>query len=312
MHAERKIAVIMFTDVVGSSARMGENEAETLGLVGRDFALMHQVVKRYCGDVLKHLGDGMLISFSTAVDAVLCAIAIQKAMHRIEARPSKSGSLQHRIGIHLGVVYAGQHDIMGDNVNIAARIQGEAEPGGICISQPVFEMIRGKINAEVKCAGTRSMKNIKEKMTLYSIQIAGHSSSNGAQKITKVTAGLSRSVSGIFYGLCIMEIVLLSTGILSRQFPILDHFFFDSAQKSKLLFLEGILKDPFARMVLFLLCYTGAFFGTRKISVWMERIAPRRFWAGLLIFVIFNLVLAMILASVFSALGSTDPSTSLW
>ncbi len=315
MITERKIAVIMFTDIVGSSARMGEDEAETLGLLSRDFALMHEVVKRYCGEVLKHLGDGMLVNFGNAVDAVMCAVAIQKAMHRIEAKASRHKPLQHRIGIHLGVVYAGQHDILGDNVNIAARIQGEAEPGGICFSQPVYEMIRGKLRFDIESMGARSMKNIKEKMQLYGIRLPGAvaepaRAAMAEQSRPKEISG-GPSTDG-FMVAGILEASTIAAAILSRRAPFLELVFFAPARLNGFRFFEGIFESHYARMALFFSLYLVVLFLARKLAGWLRRIVPQQQAAGLVAFTSFNLILVMVLTAAISALRSLDPNTGLW
>src|SRR5579863_4856208 len=133
--SQRSLAAIVFTDVVSFSARMHADEVGTLKLLERDFADMRRLCREHEGEVLKTTGDGLLLTFASAVQAVACALAMQRAFAAAAKDPPPGGALQHRVGIHLGDVLIQDKDVMGDGVNIAARLQAEAEPGGICISQ---------------------------------------------------------------------------------------------------------------------------------------------------------------------------------
>src|SRR5580692_9059529 len=125
--SQRSLAAIVFTDVVSFSARMHADEVATLKLLERDFAEMRRLCAEHEGEVLKTTGDGLLLTFTSAVQAVACALAMQRqfaAEAKDQAPPG--GALQHRIGIHLGDVLVQDKDVMGDGVNIASRLQAEA------------------------------------------------------------------------------------------------------------------------------------------------------------------------------------------
>ena len=194
---EYSLAAVMFTDVVGFSLRAGEDEREALSMLQRDFALMGPVIARYQGHLLKTLGDGQLVCFQSAANAVNCAIAIQHAL-REEAidRPDRE-ILLHRIGIHLGDVFVSESDVNGNGVNIASRLQGRAEPGGICISQTVYDVVRHLRTIRVNYLGPQELKNIREAVPIYHVfaegvaatavpQVAGRSPETGIALTTSV------------------------------------------------------------------------------------------------------------------------------
>ena len=165
--SQRTLAAIVFTDVVGFSARMQREEMHTLGLLQRDFANMRRLCSEHEGAVLKTTGDGLLMRFTSAVQAVACALAMQQHFATQAKEISAKDTLQHRIGIHLGDVLVQDQDVMGDGVNIASRLQAEAEPGGICISQTVYDVVKNKLELRVVSLGERELKNISAAMPVY-------------------------------------------------------------------------------------------------------------------------------------------------
>ena len=166
---QRSLAAIVFTDVVSFSARMQADEEATLRLLKRDFEEMREICVQHHGSVLKTTGDGLLLYFSSAVQAVACALAMQRSFaEQLKNRPA-SESLTHRLGIHLGDVFVNKQDVMGDGVNIAARLQAEAEPGGICISQTVYDVVRNKLALHVTRLGPRELKNISQAIPIYKL-----------------------------------------------------------------------------------------------------------------------------------------------
>jgi len=169
LKGNRTLATVLFTDCVGFSARMSVNEEHTLDLIRRDLQLMSTICTTYEGRVLKSTGDGLLMCFSSAVKAVECAIAIQKEMAEAMRTLPPSDTLMHRIGIHLADMYITSTDVMGNGVNIAARLQTEADPGGICISQTVFDVAKHGLQLETEYLGPRELKNIREVVPAYRI-----------------------------------------------------------------------------------------------------------------------------------------------
>lgn len=166
---QRSLAAIVFTDVVSFSARMQSDEEATLALLRRDFDAMREICTQHQGSVLKTTGDGLLLYFSSAVQAVACALAMQRFFaEQAKTRPPAQ-SLVHRLGIHLGDVFVNDQDVMGDGVNIAARLQAEAEPGGICISQTVYDVVKNKLALHVTRLGPRELKNISQHIPIYKL-----------------------------------------------------------------------------------------------------------------------------------------------
>lgn len=159
---QRALAAIVVTDAVGFSARMSVDEENTLQLIQRDLALMAEHCEEFEGQVLKSTGDGLLMYFVSAVQAVSCAIAIQKAFHSQE---KQADSLSHRIGIHMGDVFFNNSDVMGNSVNIAARLQTQAKPGGICLSKLIYDLVKVRLSLDAEFAGPLKLKNIKEPIT---------------------------------------------------------------------------------------------------------------------------------------------------
>lgn len=166
---QRTLAAIVFTDVVSFSRRMHEQEVATLKLLEEDFAVMRRLCERHAGTELKSTGDGLLLYFTSAVQALGCALQIQRQFAARERDNPEADNLAHRIGIHLGDVFVNDHDVMGDGVNIAARLQGEAEVGGICISQTVYDVVKNKLELDVVRMPPRELKNIATMVPTYRV-----------------------------------------------------------------------------------------------------------------------------------------------
>jgi hypothetical protein len=148
---------------------MSRDEDHTLELVQRDLAFMSRLCEQFAGKVLKWTGDGLLLYFTSAVQAVACALKIQQSIAAAAHELPPEDVLQHRIGIHLGDVFVSATDVMGDGVNIAARLQAEAVPGGICISQVVYDVVKKRIALKASYLGPRELKHIQEPIPLYQI-----------------------------------------------------------------------------------------------------------------------------------------------
>ncbi|HVU18824.1 MAG TPA: adenylate/guanylate cyclase domain-containing protein [Candidatus Didemnitutus sp.] len=172
---QRALAAIVFTDVVSFSARMQDGEERTLKLLERDFATMREFCRQHDGAVLKTTGDGLLMYFSSAVQAVACALTIQRHFADWTKNRPANEVLSHRVGIHLGDVFVSEQDVMGDGVNIAARLQAEARPGGICISQTVYDVVKNKLELHVTSLGPRELKNMAESIHVYRLLLDAQS-----------------------------------------------------------------------------------------------------------------------------------------
>lgn len=164
---QRSLAAIVFTDVVSFSARMQTDEELTLHMLQRDFEAMRRICAAHQGAVLKTTGDGLLLYFTSAVQAVACALATQRYFAGKAKTQPVAETLTHRVGVHLGDVFVNDQDVMGDGVNIAARLQAEAHPGGICISQTVYDVVKNKLELHVTRLGPRELKNISQAIPIY-------------------------------------------------------------------------------------------------------------------------------------------------
>ncbi len=167
---KRKLAAILAADIAGYSRLMGADEAGTLARL-KEYRreLIDPRNKQYRGRVVKTTGDGILVEFPSIVDAVCCAIDVQHGMLERNADIPPEKRIEFRVGVNLGDVIIEGRDLYGDGVNIAARLEGLAEPGGICISQTVFNHTRGKITFGVEDLGEQSLKNIVQPIHVYRV-----------------------------------------------------------------------------------------------------------------------------------------------
>ena len=168
-----RLAAIVFTDVVGYSARMQRDEAGTLALVKADFALMRERCTQHGGELLNSMGDGLLLCFGSAVQAVACALQIQGEFGARRATLPPEQALEHRIGVHIGDVFRQEAGgVAGDGVNIAARLEAKAPIGGVCISQTVHDTVKGKVPMQAVFIGPEMFKNISEAIPIWHISAA--------------------------------------------------------------------------------------------------------------------------------------------
>jgi adenylate cyclase len=168
--AERRLAAILAADVAGYSRLMGADEEDTLArLKAHRRELIDPKIGEHRGRIVKTTGDGILIEFPSVVEAISCAVAVQRGMVERNAGTPQDRRIAFRIGVNLGDIIVEDGDIHGDGVNIAARLEGIAEPGGICISEDAFRQVRGKVDAEFDDIGEQSLKNIAHPLRVYSV-----------------------------------------------------------------------------------------------------------------------------------------------
>src|SRR5579863_9510638 len=165
----RRLSAIVAADVAGYSRLMGLDEVGTARILREHRAVSDALVAKHGGRIVKTTGDGLLIEFASVVDAVECAVAVQSAMaERNEGIPQDRRML-FRMGINLGDILIEGDDILGDGVNVAARLEGVAKPGGICISASAYDQVRGKIAVEFTDLGEQSLKNIARPVRAYTV-----------------------------------------------------------------------------------------------------------------------------------------------
>jgi adenylate cyclase len=170
---QRKLAAIMFTDMVGYSALAQRNEALALELLDEHRRLVRPFFPTFQGSEVKTMGDAFLVEFASALAAVRCAVEIQKRITERNARETPERQIQLRIGIHIGDIIRRENDVFGDGVNIAARIEPMAEPGGICISEDVARQIENKIDRRLIRIGPGELKNIQLPVVIYKLLMEG-------------------------------------------------------------------------------------------------------------------------------------------
>ena len=165
---ERRLAAIMLTDMVGYSRLMGLDEEGTISCqkAHRD-EVFDPTISQHGGRIVKSTGDGLLVEFPSAVDSVKCAVEVQEGLAGRDTDVPEDRRIQYRIGINLGDIVIDGDDILGDGVNVAARLEGLAEPGGICISGTVHDQLAGRIDIDFRDAGEQSVKNVQRPVRIW-------------------------------------------------------------------------------------------------------------------------------------------------
>lgn len=222
----RKLTTILSADIAGYSSLMESDEAGTMEKLRQHRGLLMAFIERHHGRVVNTAGDGLLAEFASVVEAVLCAIEVQR---ELAARTEPSGVLmQYRIGINLGDVMIDSDDLFGEGVNVAARLQGLAEPGGIMISGTVHDLVRGKLDVTYDYLGPQQVKNITGPVPAYRISLDGstgaaasdhrtehtQSSSGDQQPASSGPRRLAEAIGSSPSPLIIMAAVLLAFSIL--------------------------------------------------------------------------------------------------
>ena len=165
---QRKLAAIMFTDIVGYSALAQKNEALALKLLEEHRQLLRTLFRKHEGTEIKTIGDAFLVEFTSTLEAICCAAEIQEVLKDYDAAASgQSVKIQIRIGLHMGDVVYRENDVFGDGVNIASRIEPLAKPGGICLSQQVYDQVHNKFAGKFIKLGAVTLKNIQTPLNVY-------------------------------------------------------------------------------------------------------------------------------------------------
>jgi adenylate cyclase len=176
VRVERRLAAILSADVAGYSRLMGADEEGTLvALKACRRELIDPKIAEHRGRIVKITGDGALVEFASAVDAVRCAVDIQRAMAGRHAGISEERRIEFRIGINVGDIIIDEGDIYGDGVNIAARVETLARSGGVSLSDAAYQQIKGKLDLEVSDMGEQQLKNIAQPVRVYSVRLDGAS-----------------------------------------------------------------------------------------------------------------------------------------
>src|SRR5271165_7059506 len=170
----RRLAAIVAADVAGYSRLMGLDELGTACALREHRKVTDALVAKHGGRLVKSTGDGVLLEFPSVVDAVECAVAMQAVMAERNNGVPEDQRMQFRIGINLGDILIESEDILGDGVNIAARLEGIAEPGGICLSASAYDQVRGKVAVEFTELGEQTLKNIARPIRAYAVGLSAN------------------------------------------------------------------------------------------------------------------------------------------
>lgn len=200
-HVQRRLAAILAADVVGYSRLMETDEAGTLArLKALRCAVIDPAVARHCGRMVKLMGDGALLEFASAVEAVTCAMEIQKQVPEYDPGSSPENRIRFRIGINVGDVIVDGDDIYGDGVNVAARIEALAQPGGICISRSAADQVRDKVPVGIESRGSQTVKNIARPIEIFCLvngdALAAASSQPSSAEKTSIAVLAFNNMSG--------------------------------------------------------------------------------------------------------------------
>jgi adenylate cyclase len=205
----RKLAAVMAVDVVAYSRLVGADEADTLARVkSHRVEFAEPLLAEYRGRVVKLTGDGGLVEFASAVDAVECAVALQEGMAAREAAEPEERRIRFRIGINIGDIVVDDDDIFGDGVNVAARLEGLADPGGICIARNVYDQVKSKLDPAFQSMGEQRVKNIMEPIAVYRVGPGPRAPVRGSPLRARWRAAsatvavlLAMSAGGVWYAL---------------------------------------------------------------------------------------------------------------
>jgi len=214
---ERQLKAIVFTDICGFTELMGRNETKAMALLEQQRSLLKPIIKNFKGEWLKEIGDGVLIAFPSAVRAVTCALEIQRIL-------AHNSDLTLRIGIHIGDVIKKDGDVFGDGVNVASRLEPLAEPGGICVSERVYDDIRNKPEISAAFQEEQMLKGVDRPIKVYSI-FTQMSATTEPEKL-KVTSKESKMpilAAGLSLGLLITIFALRTT---DKMEPTVESIFY--------------------------------------------------------------------------------------
>jgi adenylate cyclase len=191
---KRRLTTVLCADAQGYSRLMEADEAGTLGTLRRYRTAIAGLVERHDGRIVNTWGDAVIAEFASVVEAVQCAVEIQQEISNQDSDPPDAHPMRFRIGINLGDVMADGSDIYGDGVNIAARLQELAEPGGVVISGSVYDQVRNKLSLGFDCLGQRPMKNVAPVVS-YRVTMNGRATRRGSFPVDESPAPRGEAVA---------------------------------------------------------------------------------------------------------------------
>ena len=171
---ERRLAAILAADIVGYSRLVEKDEAATLAAIKRlREGTIDPLLAEHQGRIVKLMGDGAIVEFASVVDAVACAVAVQKAVAEHQAETAADRQIVFRIGVNLGDVVVEGDDLLGDGVNVAARLEQLCEPGGVLVSGTAYDQLQGKLGLPLEFTGEQRVKNIARPVRAYRVRLDG-------------------------------------------------------------------------------------------------------------------------------------------
>lgn len=218
---KRRLSAIMFTDIVGYTKKMGDDEVKMLKLLREHNLIVENATGQHDGEIIKRVGDAFLVRFESALNAVLCAIEVQTALREYNKGKTESDQVHIRIGIHLGDIVISEGDVFGDGVNVASRIEPLAHPGGICITRSVYDIVKKKMTVKAVELGPQQLKNVDEAVEVFHLlsETVGIKELRKAKRLKKMSHS---SLTPYFIsGLIVIIVVLLLLQL--SDFVLTDH-----------------------------------------------------------------------------------------
>jgi adenylate cyclase len=216
--SERKLAAIMFTDIVGYTALTQSDEMLALQVLQRHNKLLRPFFPKYHGKEIKTIGDSFLVEFASALEAILCAAEIQKFLHDYNISASDSWKIKLRIGVHVGDVIYSEHDIFGDTVNIASRIEPLADPEGICISEQVYDQVSNKITYKLSEIEHKGLKNVQTSISVYKVILPWTSTEEKGKQILHRESASSTFSSSMARRIAVLPLTNMSSSPSDEYF----------------------------------------------------------------------------------------------
>ncbi len=249
---QRRLAAIMFTDIVGYTTQMGKDEKKAFDTLRKNRRIHWRLIKKYKGKLLKEMGDGILASFSSNIDAVMCALSIQNA--------TKELNIPLRIGIHLGDVIFENKDVLGDGVNVASRIQSSADTNGIVVSETVFNDIKNKEGIEIEFLSKRKLKGVESEIGIYKVDCKDNNVLDFTIDTGELVKPIRMEAKALIAGFLIITVLVVALYFILKNiaepYPELDKsiavlaFVNDSPDQENEYFCNGMWRETHNKLVL--------------------------------------------------------------
>lgn len=249
---QRRLAAIMFSDIVGYTSQMGKDEKKAFDVLRKNRRIHWRLIKKYNGKLLKEMGDGILASFSSNIDSVMCALSIQNATIEL--------NIPLRIGIHLGDVIFENKDVLGDGVNVASRIQNSAETHGIVVSETVYNDIKNKEGLEIEFLRKQQLKGVESEIGIYKVECQDSSVLDFTIDTGELIKPIRMGAKTILAGFLVITIMAIAMYFIlkkvAKPYPELEKtiavlpFFNDSPDPDNEYFCNGMMDEILNQLVI--------------------------------------------------------------